>query len=63
MSIKPKAQTSSPDVYRRVRFAGICAFAREYGYNYTSVYKHLTGQRPSKTMEHRWRKWKQEVAI
>ena len=57
MSAKSKEKTSSTGVYRRVRFAGICAFAREYGYHYTSVYKHLTGQRPSKTIASRWRIW------
>jgi hypothetical protein len=44
-------------VYRRVRFPGICAFAREHGYNYTSVYKHLVGKMPSKRMATRWAEW------
>ena len=58
MSAKAKQKKSSTAPYRRVRFAGICAFAREYGYHYTSVYKHLTGARPSKTMALRWQAWR-----
>ena len=65
MSAEKKAETSSMDVYRRVRFPGICAFARNYGYNYTSVYKHLTGERPSRKMAARWQSWngKKGVAV
>lgn len=44
--------------YRRVRFPGITRFAAEYGYNYVSVYRHLTGERPSKTIARKWDAWK-----
>ena len=53
MDTQPKEKT----VYRRIRFAGICAFAKVYGYNYTSVYKHLTGERPSMTIARKWDAW------
>lgn len=58
MSVSEKAKTAGNEVYRRVRFPGICEFSRCYGYNYTSVYKHLTGARPSKTMAAKWAAWK-----
>lgn len=58
MSHSEKAQISRRPVYRTVRFPGITSFARENGYNYVSVYRHLTGERPSKTIARKWAAWK-----
>lgn len=43
--------------FRRVRFPGITRFASDHGYNYVSVYRHLTGERPSKTIGRKWEAW------
>ena len=47
----------STTVFRRVRFPGITRFAAAHGYNYVSVYRHLTGERPSKTIGRKWEAW------
>lgn len=57
MGAKENEKTTFPPEFRRVRFPGICDFANTYGYHYTSVYKCLTGQRPSLTMLLKWREW------
>jgi hypothetical protein len=57
MSPGAKAEKAEHAVYRRVRFPGITRFASAYGYNYVSVYRHLTGERPSKTIGRKWEAW------
>ncbi len=57
MSRKVKAEKDPEQAYRRVRFPGITRFAGEHGYNYVSVYRHLTGERPSRTIARKWAAW------
>ena len=57
MSTKAKAEKRAEPAFRRVRFPGITRFATEYGYNYVSVYRHLTGERPSMTIARKWDAW------
>lgn len=58
MSRKVKAEKTP--AYRRVRFPGITRFATEHGYNYVSVYRHLTGERPSMTIARKWDAWQRQ---
>lgn len=58
MSQSDKAKKAARPVFRTVRFPGITRFASAYGYNYVSVYRHLTGERPSKTIARKWDAWK-----
>lgn len=63
MSQSAKAKNFQQPVYRTVRFPGITRFARAYSYNYVSVYRHLTGERPSKTIARKWSEWQAKHAV
>lgn len=60
MSQAVKVKNEPRRVYRRVRFPGITQFASAHGYNYTSVYRHLTGDRPSMTIARKWAAWQRQ---
>lgn len=63
MSQSAKEKKAQAPIYRRIRFPGICQFANSYGYNYVSVYRHLTGERPSKTIARKWDAWQASNAV